>query len=179
MNRLAFVPRIAGSMAMGAVFWALAFGGVARGDAVASIEAFVEQRDAESWSRVEKEVRAQPDSTLAHFLAFHEARLQRDLPNSMARVGESPTEAAARAGRAADVALGAIGTRLGDIWPVISALASQSFDDDLVFSAAEAAARLAPDRFDSLRSHALGQRAESREIFDRVRERWLAKPVEG
>ena len=165
-------------MTVGAALWALAFGGMARGDTAASIEAFVEQRDAESWSRVEKEVRGQPASTLSHFLDFHDARLQRDLPNSMARVGESPTEAAARAGRAADVALGAIGNRLVDIWHVVSALASQNFDDELVYSAAEAAARLTPDRFDSLRSQALAQRRESREIFDRVRERWLAKPVE-
>jgi len=111
---------------------------------------------------------------VAQVLEYHSAREKRDLPNSMALSGISPEEFVKQEAARADASLARIRAgQTGDLWRLLQVMASQTFDDRLVFTAAEIAARLTPSRFEAMASVAAKARPENAWIFERIRERWL------
>lgn len=149
-----------------------------------SFEAFLDAPSWESWSRFAADVNAgrygRPDTAFPQLLDYHSAREKRDLPNSMAVTGIPPDEFAKLQAARADSALANIQRGLtNDVWCVLQALASQAYDDGLVFTSAEIAARLQPVRFERIAKEAIEAHPANAWIFERTRERWLRPRKEG
>jgi len=143
-----------------------------------TLETFLDAPSLQSWRSLEEDVRAgrydAPEMVVAQVLEYHSAREKRDLPNSMALSGISPEEFVKQEAARADASLARIRAgQTGDLWRLLQVMASQTFDDGLVFTAAEIAARLTPSRFEAMASVAAKARPENAWIFERIRERWL------
>lgn len=143
-----------------------------------SLQEFVKVPSLQSWASLEGDVRAgrydMPESAVAEVLEYHSAREKRDLPNSMVLSGTSPGEFVEQQVARADAALARMGSgQEEDLWPLLQAMASQTFDDGLAFTAAEIAARLAPLRFEQIANVAVKAHPDNAWVFERTRERWL------
>jgi hypothetical protein len=148
------------------------------GAAANSLGSFLSHPSAATWTAFEDDVEAgkygPPDALYPELLEYHSAREHRDLPNSMALIGITPDDYVKAQAARADAALEVIRQHQGQgLWRFLSRLATQTFDDGLVWTGTEIAARLSPERFDQIAAEAVKKVPANGWIVERVRERWL------
>jgi hypothetical protein len=142
-----------------------------------SIEAFLAAPSISTWQTFEADVhskRYDPGTPYRDVIDYHDARSKRDLPNSMARTGITPDKYVTLQSKRADSALGRIQKKASeDLWRLLRALAVQVFDEDLLCTACEIAARVSPVRFEEFAADVVRLHPEQSWIIERIRERWL------
>lgn len=117
-----------------------------------SCELFLEKPSLVLWHQFEVDIRTgHYDASRRVFrdvLEYHDARLKRDLPNSMALSDVKPNNFVANQQRRADSAFLSIKAQeSNDLWRILEKLSNQSFDEDLMRTSCEIAARLSPSKF--------------------------------
>ena len=151
---------------------------IAQGMRTGSLERFVANPSLSSWEAFEADVRAGrygPDASLfPQVLTYHDAQLHRDFPNSMALKGITPNQYVELEIKQIDTALKRLRKSSSeDLWRVISAMALQDFNEELVWTACEIAARVSRDRFETIAADVVRLHPEEAWIIKRTRERWL------
>lgn len=106
-----------------------------------------------------------------HFERYNEARVQRDLPNSMSRDGRVEEHIIEQM-RLMKAEFEAIKRLPHDqLWELLSTMCRQRFDEEYVWTAAEIALRLLGSR---LAEMARSDNPENAEIIEQVRQRFRA-----
>ena len=138
-----------------------------------STQQFLDSRDEDSWYHVLR--CATDDDTLdgrvvRAFSEFNRARMRRDLPNSMAQIGEAGRLAARESAlRAYEDAVSRVQElQTSTFWMLVKELACQQFDDDLVWSSVELAHVLQRDLFNEIVAGPCGEHEVVRKCVDRL-----------
>ncbi len=152
-----------------------------RAASVNPLDVFLSSQSQTSWRSFEDQVRSRryigPDERLFfHLWKFLNATGHRDLPNSMALVGMTPDQFVDRQIKQANLALAFIRKhQTRNLWLVIDRLATQTFDDELIFHSCELAIRLSPNKFNALADKVVKLHPGNKWIVQRTRERWLVQ----
>lgn len=146
-----------------------------------SLHAFVNRPSQENWDSLVNEALASASLSDAQMviltIRYNEARLRRDLPNSMALVGITPNEKVRASAAEATQALEGIRPHVQSdtMWKFLEALVRQTFDEQLTYSACEMACRLSPERYDEMAERVtrdLPGRPELQRVIRATRDRW-------
>jgi len=105
---------------------------------------------------------------------YNEARLRRDLPNSRALVGITPSEKVrASAAEATQVLEGIRPHAQSDtMWRFLEALVRQTFDEQLTYSACEMACRLSPPEYAEIAQRVRRDQPERPFLLTALQESW-------
>jgi hypothetical protein len=107
-------------------------------------------------------------------LEYHDARMKRDLPNSMALTGPAQDKFMKQHNKRIIFALNSIRSKeSSDLWRLLGKLGSQNFDEDLVWTAFEIAARLSPPKFETIAKDVERLHPDQTWIIENIRERWF------
>lgn len=152
----------------------------ARGVPAGSLDAFIANPSPSSWRAFEADVRAghygPASSPFPQVLEYQDAQLHRDFPNSMTLRGMTPDQYVGLQIKRVDSALKRIqNSNLDDVWRLIRAMGVQDFDEDLVWTAGEIAARISPGKFEELAADIVRLHPERSWIVERTRARWLRR----
>lgn len=146
-----------------------------------SLEGFLAAPSMSTWIEFKREVESEKgDVRQSPFLAlleYHQSRERRDLPNSMALVGISPDEFVKQQEAEVERSFELIRQRQSeDLWRLLRTLVLQNFDDGLVDTASEVAARLSPERFAKLAAEVEKSQPAKSWIMGRNQSRWIPMP---
>lgn len=116
-----------------------------------------------------------PKQSLAdQVLEYHDARSHRDFPNSMSLIGITPHEYVEEQTSRAEAALDLIrSNECPTLWWFIETMALQNFDEDLLATALELAARLSAVEFSEIASQVEKLFPKKDYLIDHVRRRWI------
>lgn len=145
-----------------------------------AVTRFVAEPSLSAWAHLEDRIGSETPTTATqkfyYVLEYHAARERRDLPNSMALTELSPGEFVdARIKQLAKLEEKLKKSADQDMWQLLHAMASQSFDDGLTWTSSEIAWKVSRSQFDKMEVNARSVSEEAREIFRRTRERWGAQ----
>jgi hypothetical protein len=146
-----------------------------------SLDVFPASPSQASWRSFLGKVRSKrykgPDGPVfSQLLNFFDAAELREFPNSMALTGITPDQFVDEQIKRANSALAFIREhQTRNLWLVIGRLATQSFDDELIFNSCELAIRLSPKRFNALALKVEKLHPGKKWIVERIRERWLVQ----
>lgn len=143
-----------------------------------SYELFLASPSLVSWHHFETDIRTgRYDASMPVFrdvLEYHDARLKRDLPNSMALSGIDPKNFVDKQQRRTDSALLSIKVQESIyLWRMLEKLASQDFDEDLMWTSCEITARLSPSKFEIILNEVQRLHPERKRMFRILRSRWI------
>lgn len=152
----------------------------AGGKALSTFDEFISAPSENTWDAFEKAVLAKRFGTrnilFAQVLEYHEARMHRDLPNSMTLVGITPNEYIRIQERRVEAAFALIKKKQSaDLWKLLSALVMQDFAEELMGTALEIAARISPAEFEKLATKALKVRPDYDWMIAGIRELWTCE----
>jgi hypothetical protein len=138
------------------------------------LDAFLATPSLQTWSAFEQSVRDSGDrSPYSTVVAYHVARVQRDYPNSMARTDDSAANDVARAKATAEAAIKTLQEHEPpQLWQLLRVLVVQHFDNSLVYTGAELAARLSPPRFKEVKNEVEKSQPKKKWVFEGIEERW-------
>jgi hypothetical protein len=144
-----------------------------------SLERFLAAPSVSTWTAFEHDIESgkgdAQQSPFPALIGYHRSREQRDLPNSMARIGISPDEYVKQQEAKVERSFELIRQRQSeDLWRLLRILILQNFDDGLVDTASEIAARLSPERFTELAAEVDRAQPAKSWIMDRAKGRWNA-----
>lgn len=163
------------------VFIYCAYAPVSRASRPNSLEVFLLRPSQASWRSFRDEVcsrryKGTEEPLFFQLWKFLNATGHRDLPNSMALVGITPDQFVDKQIKRANSALAFIRKlQTRDLWLVIDRLATQTFDDELIFHSCELAIRLSPKRFSALAAKVEKLHPGKKWIVESTRERWLVQ----
>lgn len=170
MDRYAYVAMLILTIALAAWQGALP----ARADHLPTpVSRFLEQPRAQAWESVEELANSgqlRPEHLwIASVVRFADARIRRDLPNSHALVGIDPNEfRVAQDSIVKEVACSLARSPTQDLLPLLTVMACQEFDVELLRSAAELSLRISESTFKSLRVNVAACRSSNVPIVEEV-----------
>jgi hypothetical protein len=141
-----------------------------------SFEIFLSHPSKDTWEALKSDAKLGRLSSryFEQILIYHEARLDRDFPNSMSLVGITPNEFVKLRREQVDSALSIIRSAQDkSLWRLLDGLALQDFDEDLVWTALEIAARLSQSKFEEIAQTLKRIHPDEAWIVERIVENWL------
>jgi len=151
---------------------------LSHGELGTSLERFIITPSLSSWQDFQADVRSGSYRTkgeLFHkILEYHKARGNRDLPNSMTLKDITPDEFVMLQSKRVDSALAYIRkNQCSDFWRLIEKMAVQDFDDGLMWTACEIAARLSPPKFEKIAAEVTKHYPDQSWVIESIHEKWL------